>query len=71
MDAQLDSFACRYYGRQEDQAEFQQAVKKIETTLDVYETILGNRKYLAGDVYFLSVILSMPLLSHFSGYHLG
>jgi glutathione S-transferase len=58
---QLDSSACRYYGRQEDQAEYQKAIKKIETVLDVYETILGHRKYLASDVYFLSALLSVSI----------
>ena len=40
----------RYLGQEVDQARYEQAIKKIESTFDVYEGMLSRQKYLAGDV---------------------
>jgi hypothetical protein len=37
-------------GLEKDQAKFDDAVSKLSTVLQVYKTILGKQKYLAGDV---------------------
>jgi hypothetical protein len=37
-------------GLEKDQAKFDDAVSNLSAVLQVYETILGNQKYLAGDV---------------------
>jgi glutathionyl-hydroquinone reductase len=37
-------------GLEKDQAKFDDTVSKLSAVLQVYETILGKQKYLAGDV---------------------
>jgi len=41
-------------GLEKDQAKFDDAVSKLSTVLQVYETILGKQKYLAGDEFTLA-----------------
>lgn len=40
----------RLSGGETDQAKAGEYLKKLEANLDVYDTILGKQKYLAGDV---------------------
>ncbi|KAF8175686.1 glutathione S-transferase [Mycena galopus ATCC 62051] len=41
-------------GLEKDQAKFDDAVSKLSAVLQVYETILGKQKYLAGDEFTLA-----------------
>jgi glutathione S-transferase len=47
------------FGKKADEKAVQEFVAKLESKLDVYETILSKQKYLAGDVssfFILSLI---------------
>jgi glutathione S-transferase len=42
----------QYRGQTADEERVKQLIPQLESKLDVYETILGKQKYLAGDVGF-------------------
>jgi len=37
-------------GKESDEARYEEALKKLESALDIYEELLSKQKYLAGDV---------------------
>jgi glutathione S-transferase len=59
-----DTHPCRRYGREPNQERYEEAVKKLESALDVYDAILAKNAYLAGDVRDLSGTPFTPSLIH-------
>ena len=51
-------FHPRYRGLTPDPAVYEVAISTLNTNLDVYNTILGKQKYLAGDVSLMSCVPS-------------
>jgi len=48
------------FGREPNEARYEEAVKKLESALDAYETILAKQKYLAGDDITLADLFHVP-----------
>jgi len=57
-----EKFLKKYQNQEFDEARYAQALKKIESTLDVYDAILCKQKYLAGDQLTLVDLFHLPLL---------
>jgi len=58
----VDLYACSYLGREGGEALYEQALRKIENTFDIYDAILTKQEYLAGCV--CNVSTSLEIFAH-------